>query len=69
MSTPAQNDRIDRLEQRMDKYDEIIDDLRTIVIALKAKSDANQKWIAMMLTIGATLLGGVIGALATHFFR
>ncbi len=66
---------LDAFEARMQKYDEIIDDLRTIVIALKAKDDAttraNQKWINTILAlimVGATLMGGVIGALSTHFF-
>lgn len=72
MTTSAESEhskRIDRLETRMDKYDEIISDLKTIVIALKAKSDASQRWTAMMLTIGATLVGGSIGAILTHIWR
>ena len=62
-------DRLTRLENRMDKYDEIINDLRTIVIALKAKSDANQRWLATMFTVGATVVGGIAGAVITHLIR
>lgn len=77
MTTPAQDDkRLDAIERRMEKYDDIIDDLRTIVIALKAKDDANarnnQKWIngiLMVVMIGATVVGGLIGAVVTHLIH
>lgn len=65
----AQEQRINDLAHRMDKYDEIINDLRVIVIALKARSESNQKWIATMLTVGATILGATLGAVATHLIR
>ena len=72
----AQEKRLARLEMRMDKYDEIISDLRTIIIALKAKDDANarnnQKWIngiLMVVMIGATIVGGLIGAFMTHLLH
>ncbi len=61
--------RIDRLENRMDKYDEIIADLKTIVIALKAKSDTNTRWVATMFTLGATLVGAILGAVAVHLIH
>lgn len=82
MTTPSQNQnarlegriesqeqRLDDLAQRMNKYDVIIDDLRVIVIALKARSESNQKWIATMLTIGATIIGATLGAVATHLIH
>jgi hypothetical protein len=65
----SQEQRLDNLASRMDKYDEIIDDLRVIVVALKTSSATNQKWIASMLTIGATILGATIGIVATHFLK
>jgi F0F1-type ATP synthase assembly protein I len=75
MPTPDEK-RLDALERRMEKYDDIIDDLRTIVIALKAKDDANsrnnQRWIngiLMVVMIGATVVGGLIGAVVTHLIR
>ena len=68
--------RIEAIERRMEKYDDIIADLRTIVIALKAKDDANarnnQKWIngiLMVVMIGATVVGGLIGAVVTHLIH
>lgn len=77
MPTAADNNaRLDALERRMEKYDDIIADLRTIVIALKAKDDANsrnnQKWIngiLMVVMIGATVVGGLIGAVVTHLIH
>lgn len=66
----SQERQLDNLSQRMDKYDQIIRDLHTIVIALKAKSDTNQKWVSMMVMIGATILGAASGSgitvLLTH---
>ncbi len=63
------NARFEAIERKLDKYDEIIADLRTIVISLKAKSDTNTRWVATMLTIGATIVGGVAGAVFTHLIH
>jgi hypothetical protein len=68
----SQDQRLDDLAHRMDKYDEIIEHLQTIVIALKAHHENNSAWIRGILsalTIGATLIGAVIGAVATHLIH
>lgn len=65
----TQEQRLDNLDHRMEKYDTIIDDLRVIVIALKAKGDANQKWVASMLTIGATVVGATLGVVLSHIIH
>ena len=79
MPTPQQNARADAQEQRlndlarrMDKYDQIIDNLQEIVTRLEAKHENNTVWIRSiltMLTIGATVVGAVIGAVATHLIK
>lgn len=64
--------RIEALERRMDKYDTIIDNLQAIVTRLETQHEVNTSWIKGILTmigIGATLVGGVIGAVATHLIH
>lgn len=68
----AQEERLGRLEQRMDKYDEIIEELRDLVVALNARSDNNRMWINGLLaclTVGATFVGGIAGAVVTHLIH
>lgn len=64
--------RIEALERRMDKYDTIIDNLQAIVTRLETKHEVNTSWIKGILaalTLGATAVGGVIGAVATHLIH
>lgn len=62
----TQEQRLENLSGRMDKYDEIISDLKDIVISLKSRADTNQKWIATMLTIGGTVVGTSVGSIVTY---
>jgi hypothetical protein len=57
--------RLDAVERRMNKYDEILDELREVVIALKAKADANSHWVTVLVGVGSALCGGAIG----HFIH
>ena len=75
-SADEQDKRLDRLELRMDKYDEIINELKEIVISIKASGEATAKthkaWIngiLMVIMVGATVVGGLIGAVATHLIH
>ena len=83
MTTPSQNQntrllesrletqeqRLDDLAHKMEKYDTIITDLHAIVIVLKARADTNQRWLATMFTLGATIVGATLGAVATHIIH
>jgi len=65
----TQEHRLEDLSHKMEKYDTIITDLHAIVIALKARADTNQRWLATMFTIGATIVGATLGAVATHLIH
>ncbi len=72
----SNNTRFEALERRMDKYDEIIDELKEIVISIKSSSEATARthkaWISgilICLTAGATIIGGLVTALAGHLIH
>jgi hypothetical protein len=53
--------RINAIEKRMDKYDEIVQSIRDAVIELKARSDSNYKWMTGLIAISSAVIGGLIG--------
>lgn len=59
------NTRMDAIEKRMDKYDDIISELRDIVVELKTRADTNFKWLTGMIGISGVVIGGFIG----HFIH
>jgi len=57
--------RLDSIEKRLDKYDEIIGELRDIVVELKTRADSNFKWMTTLIGVSGITIGGFIG----HFIH
>lgn len=57
--------RLNAIEKRMDKYDELFQSIRDVVIELKARSDNSYKWMTGLIAISSAVIGGVIG----HFIH
>jgi uncharacterized coiled-coil protein SlyX len=55
--------RLDQIEKRLDKYDDIIEELRSAVTAIQANIDSNHRWITGILCIVCSVIGGTIGHL------
>ena len=61
-NTNNNNDvRLEVLEKRMDKYDEIMETLRDTVVALKTQAEGNYKWMTGLIAISSAVIGAVIG--------
>ena len=57
--------RIDALEKRLDKYDDIINELRNLTIELKTRADTNFKWLTGLVGICCAITGTLVG----HFIH
>lgn len=57
--------RLDAIEKRMDKYDELMSVLRDAVVQLKAHAEANSKWHAAIIAVSSAIAGGLVG----HFIH
>lgn len=53
--------RLEVLEKRMDKYDEIMETLRDTVVALKAQAEGNYKWTMALIAASSAIVGAIIG--------
>lgn len=57
--------RLEAIEKRMDKYDEIMSTVRDAVVQLKAHAEANSKWHAAIIAVSSAIAGGLVG----HFLH
>lgn len=53
--------RLEAIEKRMDRYDEIMETLRDTVVALKAQSEVSYRWTMALISISSIVVGAFIG--------
>lgn len=64
MTTNEQNTvRIDAVEKRMDKYDEILSMLKDTVVELKTRSESNYRWLTGCIAVSCAVIGALVGHL------
>lgn len=61
MPTTIDEVRLDAIEKRMDKYDEIVGTLRDAVVELKATSENSYRWMTGLIAVSSVIIGGIIG--------